>query len=139
MEKWTIKALAIVAVLLLLPLEALAGICFSTSGFPVPVTFDFDLMSQGQLQPGKFLGIGGEVFGWCPGTTPALMSGMARPKSDGKIQFGFTIHAVRVNPACIHGEGEGEVEADLSRGLLTVRSAQGSVFVVELLRATCSG
>ncbi len=137
MARWTVKTLAILAVLLLVPVEALAGICFSTSGFPTPVILDFDLMSQGQFQPGTFFAIGGAITGWCSGTTPALMSGTVRHQSNGKFQVGVTIHAARVSPGCVDGVGEGEVEANLQSGSMVFRTALGSAFAVTLSSSGC--
>lgn len=88
MKKRTLMMLVIGGALLLLPLQALAQVCFRPSPFSTVVKIG---ISSGS---GEFFDLVGEEVGSCGAGTSGPFSGTAHLRSDGKAHVGLGNHIV---------------------------------------------
>lgn len=103
-KKRILTMLAVVGVLLLLPLQALAAICFNLS--PLPDVAVIEIAGQG----GDFFSLVGEVVNWCGSGTSSPISGSAHLRSDGKAHFGVSSHDIGPSPTCGPGWIQGTLD-----------------------------
>lgn len=125
---------AVVGVLLLLPLQALAAICFNVSPFTDVAVIE--LAGQG----GDFFSLVGEVVNWCGSGTSMPLSGSAHLRSDGKAHFGVSIHGPVGAPTatCVPGWYQGTLSPpSFNSGSGFHRNDLGTVTAITFVPVSC--
>lgn len=120
-------------VLVLLPLPAIAAVCFNAS--PLLDVVVMDVAGQG----GSFFSLAGEVVGWCGTGTSMPLSGAAHIRPDGKAHFGISIHGPVGSPAtCVPGWYQGTLNAPaFNTGTGFHRNALGGTTALTFVAVTC--
>lgn len=130
-KKRILTMLAVVGVLLLLPLQALAAICFNLS--PLPDVAVIEIAGQG----GDFFSLVGEVVNWCGPGTSSPLSGSAHLRSDGKAHFGVSVHALDGSATCNPGWFTGTLDPPSFNSGSGFYNRFGGTTAVTFVAASC--
>jgi hypothetical protein len=135
-----VQAVAVLTIVLLLPFQAMAGICLDLDdgGGPLPLMeLHLDLYEQSQFQ-GLFFALGGALLGLCAGI-PIPLIGTAFLNPFGDVVFAMTIMAAR-GAGCVPAMLEGLFDPATLLGAATLVNMTGAILATLAMRprATCS-
>jgi hypothetical protein len=137
MRRWW-QAVAVLTIVLFLPFQAMAGVCFDleNSAGP-PMELHLDLYGTSLLQ-GLFFSLGGALLAYCAGVPPVPLTGTAFLDPFGAVVFAMTVMAARAG--CVPAMLEGRFDPGTLLGVATLVTMTGVILhtLNMRVRAACT-